>query len=524
MSAASGPVRGPGIGRLILSVNLFVLLVPIMAVLMLRIYDQHLVHQTERRLIAESVLIGEAWRAALLTAQQRSHPGAIEPADQPHAAFFPIEPVIDLHAALAPTVGALPQRDPPSAPDADRPEVIAGRAIKPLLDRAKRVNLSGARVLDADGCVVASTAARLDQCYGALPEVRAALDGRYHAVARNRDSDGPRPPLTAISRGNQIRIFTATPLFSDGQVIGVVRMSRTPLDAPKALWRHRYTLLWGLLGCLGLTLAISLFLRRSLIRPVRAITAAAEAIAQGAPRRPLPDGRVPAEVFQLSAALDTMTAQLRARAAYVAEFAANVSHELKTPLTGVRGAVELLREDWAEMAPAQRARFLANIDADADRMQRLVTRLLHLARIEHVAPEAQPLDVPAMLTRLIDRLDAPIDLHVDASAPAQITMAPEHFVTAVGNLLDNAVRHGAGQPIEVRAAGSGDQLVLTVRDHGPGISPRNQGRIFDRFFTTERDAGGTGLGLALVQAIARTRKGDVGFETGPTGTTFTLRI
>jgi signal transduction histidine kinase len=517
---AKGPLRGPGIGRLILSVNLFVLLVPIMAVLMLRIYDQHLVQQTERRLIAESVLIGEAWRSALLTAKGQSHAGAIEPADQPHATFFPIEPVIDLHAALAPNMGDLARRPV----DPTRPEVVAGQAIKPLLDRAKRVNLSGARVLDAQGCVVASTADRLDQCYTDLPEVRLALQGRYHAVARDRDSDGPRPPITAISRGNQIRVFTATPLFSNGAVIGVVRMSRTPLDAPKALWRYRYTLLWGLLGCLGLTLAISLFLRRTLIRPVRAITAAAEAIAQGAPRRPLPDGRVPAEVFQLSAALDEMTEQLRARAAYVADFAANVSHELKTPLTGVRGAVELLREDWAEMEPEQRARFLANIDADADRMQRLVTRLLHLARIEHAPPEAQALEVDQILHLLTSRLDVPVELTIDPTTPRHIMMAPEHFVTAVGNLLDNAARHGAGKPIEVTSRGDGTRLVVTVRDHGPGISPRNQSRIFDRFFTTERDHGGTGLGLALVQAIARTRKGDVGFETGPDGTTFTLRI
>lgn len=513
-----GSRAGPSIGRLILSVNVFVLLVPVMAILMLRIYDQHLVHQTERRLIAESVLIGEAWRSALLDAQQRSHPGAIEPTHAPLAKFFPIEPVIDLHAALAPAAGPRPS----STADRTGPAWIAGRAIKPMLDRAKRVNLSGARVLDSTGCVVASTADRLGECHDDLPEVRAALQGRYHAVARDRDSDGPRPPITAISRGNQLRVFTATPLFADGEVIGVVRMSRTPLDAPKALWRYRYMLLWALLGCLGLTLAISLFLRRTIIRPVRAITAAADAIARGAPRRPLPAGRAPAEVFQLSAALDVMTEKLRARAAYVAEFAANVSHELKTPLTGVRGAVELLREDWGEMAPDQRERFLANIDADADRMQRLVTRLLRLARIEHAPPEAQQLDVAHELKAIAARHDAQVEVRIDADAPSTIQMAPEHFVTAVGNLLSNAVRHGAGKPIIVVAQAIDDRLAIRVRDQGPGISPRNQGRVFDRFFTTERDNGGTGLGLALVDAIARTRHGSISFETGPQGTEFTL--
>lgn len=518
MSAPSAPRRGPSIGRLILGVNVFVLLVPVMAILMLRIYDQHLVHQTERRLIAESVLIGEAWRSALLDVQARTDPGAIEPAAQPGVKFFPIEPVIDLHDPLASPAGPRPQSTAPR----DRPESQAGQRIKPLLDRAKRVNLSGARVLDTDGCVVASTADRLGHCLGDLPEVRAALGGRYHAVARDRDSDSPRPPVTAISRGHFLRVFTATPVFSDGAVIGVVRMSRTPLDAPKALWQHRYLLLWAFFGCLGLTLAVSLFFGRTIIKPVRAITEAAEAIARGAPRRPLPDGRVPAEVFQLSAALDTMTEKLRARAAYVAEFAANVSHELKTPLTGVRGAVELLREDWESMAPAQRERFLANIDADAGRMQRLVTRLLHLARIEHAPPEAQALDVAACLEALAARHGEQVNLHVDPASPTHIEIAPEHFVTAVGNLLDNAVRHGAGAPVELRAGSADGRLVIEVADRGPGISPRNQHRVFDRFFTTERDQGGTGLGLSLVDAIARLRHGGVTFTTGPDGTRFRL--
>lgn len=518
MTSRTAPRRGPSIARLILGVNVFVLLVPVGAILMLRIYDQHLVHQTERRLIAESVLIGEAWRAALLEASGRQEPGAIEPLSQPGAKFFPIEPVIDLHAALAPPAGPRPAVGGPR----DGPAWIAGRRVKPILDRAKRVNLSGARILDAEGCVVASTADPLGECLGDLPEVRAALRGHYHAVARDRDSDGPRPPLTAISRGHALRVFTATPIFQDGAVIGVVRMSRTPLDAPKALWQHRYVLLWALIGCLVLTLAVSLFFGRTIIRPVRAITEAAEAIARGAPRRPLPDGRVPAEVFALSAALDTMTEKLRARAEYVAEFAANVSHELKTPLTGVRGAVELLREDWETMDAGQRERFLANIDADAGRMQRLVTRLLHLARIEHTPPEAQSIDVAAILAALASRHGAQVELTLDPSTPSHLEIAPEHFTTAVGNLLDNALRHGAGAPVALRARGEAERLVIEVADRGPGISLRNQARIFDRFFTTERDQGGTGLGLALVQAIARLRGGEVTFETGSDGTCFRL--
>lgn len=508
--------RGPAIGRLLLGVNLFVLLVPVVAVVLLRIYEQHLVHQTESRLIAEAALIGEAWRGHLLAAsgQPDTADGHIQPPDAPDARFFPFEPVIDLYAPAAATEGQ-PTRT--KTPDGTAPW-RAGQALKPLLDRAKLVNLSGARVLDAEGCVVASTADGLGACLDYLPEVRAALAGRYHAVARPRDPP-ERKEAKALSRSGEFRVFVALPLFSDGRVIGVVRMSRTTLDIPQALWPYRQVLLWASVACLVLTALLSLFLSRTLVRPVRALTAAAEAIARGE-RGPTPQGRVPAEVFQLHAALTTMAARLHARATDVADFAANVSHELKTPLTSVRGAVELLRDDWSGMDEDQRGRFLANIDDDAARMQRLVTRLLELARIEHAPPESREISPGSFLTELLARYE---DVHLDLTqAPPTTHLPPEHLATAVTNLVDNALHHG-GAPVLVSVASEGDRLRISVSDYGPGISERNQARIFDRFFTTERDRGGTGLGLAIVQAIARARGGRIECErTGPDGTTFLL--
>jgi signal transduction histidine kinase len=100
----------------------------------------------------------------------------------------------------------------------------------------------------------------------------------------------------------------------------------------------------------------------------------------------------------------------------------------------------------------------------------------------------------------------------------------EHLESAVRNLLDNAVRHGAGQPVEVTVTSEGNYAVIRVRDQGPGISEGNQKKIFERFFTTERDHGGTGLGLSIVQAVAATRGGSVQFDSGPGGTTFVLTL
>ena len=128
----------------------------------------------------------------------------------------------------------------------------------------------GAKV--AEGCVVASTGTQLGDCLDHLPEVNGALAGQYTAVGRPRMSDEPPPPLHSISRRGQVRLFTATPLFEDGQVVGVVRMSRTAIDPLEALWQHRQTLLYALVGSLLLVGAVSLFFARRITRPVRAIT------------------------------------------------------------------------------------------------------------------------------------------------------------------------------------------------------------------------------------------------------------
>lgn len=530
MTASGAPGaarRGPSIARILLLVNGFVLLVPVLAIVLLRIYEGHLIRQTEESLIAQSALIGEAWRSALW-AERGLPPGRtprIQPPDAPDETFFPQPAILPLDPDVLPPVAELPLR---LAPDRSGPAWRAGQAITPMLDRAKLINLSGARVLDAKGCVVATTGTQLGECLDGLPEVEAALAGRYHAVVRQRISDEPPPPLSSISRRGQIRLFTALPLFDDGRVIGVVRMSRTSIDPIKALWIHRDTLQWAFAGCLLLTIAISVFLARTITRPVRAITDAAQAIARGEARRPLPPGGVlPAELHALSTALDQMTTQLQERADYIADFAATASHELKTPLTGIRGAAELLRDAWDAMDEAQRRRFLDNIDAGAERMQRLVTRLLTLARIENrrapLADEAVALR-PFLADLAAQHPEVEVRLEVDPATPEAIHIAPDQLVSAVGNLLDNAVRHGAGAPVDLSARPVGERVEIAVRDRGPGISEGNRPRIFERFFTTARDAGGTGLGLAITRAIARGRGGDVTFETGPEGTTFRLVV
>ena len=234
-------------------------------------------------------------------------------------------------------------------------------------------------------------------------------------------------------------------------------------------------------------------------------------------------GFTPAEIRSLSEALDVMTKKLRAQAAYVAEFATTVSHELKTPIAAIRGASELL-SDFEGMDRAQRERFLSNILLDTERMDRLVTRLLALAKIESAAAlPSGKLQVLAFCRRLLQRYGDALELVVN-DPPAELEIAEEHLGSAIGNLVDNALRHGLGQKVVVTLGTRAGRLLVEVRDQGRGISSGNQPKVWDRFFTTERDRGGTGLGLSIVQAIVQARKGEVGFETSAQGTCFRMLL
>lgn len=520
---------GVRIGVLLLGANAFVLMVPLLAILALRLYDNYLVRQTERQLIAQSVAIAEIYRELWL---QESPAPAAASAGEPggpdfrhpgkrDAAFIPIEPVSSLrHGILPPQPDALP-----IAPARDSAELRAGLRMNAMLRRMQVYNLSAVRILDGQGCVVATTRGEEGLCLTALPEVQSALAGQYAAVVRERISDEPLPPISEVRSRGSTRVFTALPVFSDGQVVAVVRASRTNLDARTSLWHNRRGLLFGLIVTALSAVLVSFLFAALIARPLRAITKSAQQIAEGqsVPALPLlPWLPIPSEIRTLGSALEVMTHRLRQRADYIAELAQNVSHELKTPITGIRGAAELLRDQWDSMTAEQRHRFADNIDHDAARMQRLVTRLLHLAQIENAPDATERVPVADFFQALATRYPA-VTLKLDAP-PSHVVISSDHLRSAVSNLLDNALRHGAGKPVTLRVSSDQGRLLIEVSDQGDGISPANQSRLFQRFFTTARDDGGTGLGLAIVRAVAERQGGRVDYTTGASGTTFTLRV
>jgi two-component system sensor histidine kinase SenX3 len=218
------------------------------------------------------------------------------------------------------------------------------------------------------------------------------------------------------------------------------------------------------------------------------------------------------------------------------DFVSNVSHELKTPL----GALSVLAEVLADADDAvTRKRLAGRVQDEAARMSDLVRDLLDLSRVESEEPDLAPVEVGWVVDEAVRRAGVLADasgVAVRADLPAgplEMVADRVQLVTAVANLIDNAVTHsipGVGaSDVVVRAARAGDDITIAVEDHGVGIPPDEQDRIFERFYRVDRgrarERGGTGLGLAIVRHVALSHGGTVEVESTPgAGATFTLRI
>lgn len=219
------------------------------------------------------------------------------------------------------------------------------------------------------------------------------------------------------------------------------------------------------------------------------------------------------------------------------DFVANVSHELKTPVSTIRGAVETLLSGAAD-DPEARQRFLAMIDRSTARLSAIIEDLLSLARLEETGEGGVPLKLQPILPCLKEALldTAPLadagQVEVRLSCPENLAapINPPLLVQAVVNLLDNAIRHSPpGQTVDVEAEAVGHDVEIRVRDRGPGIEERHLPRLFERFYRVDaarsRKEGGTGLGLSIVKHVAQVHRGRVGAESVlGQGSTFTIRI
>jgi len=220
------------------------------------------------------------------------------------------------------------------------------------------------------------------------------------------------------------------------------------------------------------------------------------------------------------------------------DFVANVSHELKTPVTSIKGFIETLREGGIEDR-VKANEFLEILGRHADRLDALIDDLLALSRIERESErhevQLQPAKLRGVLAAAVNDCEgkagrANVRLSMTCPEDLVLDMNPQLMEQAVVNLLDNAIKYSsAGSEVTLEATRAGDEVRISVRDTGCGISAEHLSRIFERFYRVDkarsRKLGGTGLGLSIVKHIAQAHRGSVRVESTPgKGSTFTIHI
>ena len=506
--------RRPRLRTILLLVNLLVLLVPLALVAVLRLYEWELVRGTEAQLLAQGALVCEAFRRELGIAPDTG------PLDE--SALRAGLPRLDIRAeTILPP--AAPARLPASP--AEESAKAAGERLTRMLRAAARLTLSGIRIVDRNGVVIASTGDETGLSIAHRQEVAVALSGRRTSLLRERISDEPTPALESLSRGQRYRVFVALPVEGDGRVLGAVILSRTPLDISKAVWLNRRPLLVAAAIVLAVAIGVSLLVSLAVARPLRALMGQArraEAGERGALQAIARPGI--AEIAELSAALASMAGALERRGAYIRTFAGHVSHEFKTPLTTIRGAVELLEDHGAAMTPEQRRDFIARIAESGRRLEHLVARLLDLARADVARPTGGSCDALAVSRSVALRLtEIGFPVTVSGPDPATVPMDAAVLDGVLSSLIENSRLHGAHKG-SITVAREDGSVVLEVGDDGPGITEANAAKLFTPFFTTARERGGSGLGLVIARALVEANGGTLALVAPGPAPVFRIRL
>lgn len=502
----------PSLGLVLSLVLATVLTLPLAGILASGIYDDQLVHRTEAELLAQSVAlaVGIARDAA-----------ASLPADVALGAEVSDRRVISLDADLGATRPPRPDATP--AAPADPAFQALGQRVAPDLAATQAMTLAGFRLLDPAGTVIAGRG-EVGLSLAQVEEVSEALRGRTTVTLRRRVSKHPYPPLGSLSRGRPYRLFVAVPIVVRHRVAGVLYASRTPVDVLGSLYGQREALGLAAAAVVAATMLAGLVLHRAISLPVRELVALTRAIGAG-DRAAVASHRHhgTAEFAVLAGSLRDMAMRLTKRSDAVSSFAAHVSHELKSPLSAIRGTVELLRDDdaAAPMEAGDRHRFLDHLLSDAERLGALLSRLREMARAE-AEPTAGRATVEVVLEGLRARF-ATLSIRADGELGAEMGVSAENLVVLLSHLADNAARHGAAT-LHVSVRRDGPMVVILVRDDGTGISPGNRARVFDSFFTTRREEGGTGMGLSIVRALIEAHGGTVELTDTVEGAGFALAV
>jgi signal transduction histidine kinase len=355
---------------------------------------------------------------------------------------------------------------------------------------------TGGRVVIVDGAGVSvADSDRPDERrdFSTRDEIAVALSGGLASGTRHSDTL------------DEDIVYVAVPIASGGKVLGAVRLTYSRDELDERIRRNWLTLA-AIAGVVLVTVAaVGWFLARSVTRPVRALARGADDLAHGDLSTRVSEQAGPPELRALAHEFNVMAARLEELVGAQRAFVADASHELRTPLTALR----LRLENLEDLAGPELQDELHSTTAEVVRLSRLVEGLLDLARQEGGRAERVAVDVAAECRERADvwhdlAEEQGVAIVVDCPADLPALAAPDVVAQMLDNLLANALDVApTGSQVTIRARQAGDDVEVHVIDEGPGLTPAERDRAFDRFWRgPDATPGGSGLGLAIVAQLA----------------------
>ncbi len=374
------------------------------------------------------------------------------------------------------------------------------RALERLADGYAAETGGRVVVVNARGRAVVDTSPEFGEGrdFSTRPEMALALGGEVATGVRDSETLG------------QTLLYVAVPAVSGGSVLGAVRITY-PTSAVDERVRRYWLILLAIAGVVVAAAAVAgLLLARWITSPLRTVERVAAAVGRGEL-----DARAPAagppEVRDLARVFNETAAKLQTLLHSQEQFVADASHQLRTPLTALRLRLENLE---ADAGPATRES-LAGALAEVERLSALVEGLLALARSDASDARAEPIDLAEIAATRADAWSALADergvrLETASAGETVARAAPDRVEQVLDNLLSNALEVSPpGSTIRLAAARDGSRVELHVVDEGPGLTPEQRERAFDRFWRGGSSEGGSGLGLAIVARLVAADGGDV---------------
>ncbi len=436
------------------------------------------------------------------------------------------EPMVDVAEILAALVSNQTSAEL-MAPDALK---VGMEAVKSRPLHAKIYSLLKDKVLmdfyitDAAGIVIydSGAVAQVGDDFSGYRDVRRTLRGAYGARSSRLDEEDPTSSI----------MYVAAPIRHGDEIVGVLSVYKPQRSMLRFILETKRRLVYLGLLALAMVLLLGWLLSRWVTQPLRQLTAYAAAVSAGerveAPKMPGYHLRILGETTEaMREALENKK--------YVESYVQSLTHEMKAPVAGIRGASELLYED---LPVEKRAQFVGNIQSEALRLQTLIDQLLALSSLENRKTLGQPtqIDLVALVRRVVDyyksrTAERRVVFEISECA-ADATVSGEEFLleTAISNLLQNAIDFSppAGR-IEIAIQPDAEQVMVEIRDAGEGIPEYALDRIFDRFYSLPRPGSerkSSGLGLCFVREAVALHGGRLSIvnRTDSTGVHVTLRL